>query len=290
VRPFTYAAPKTLDEAISLLSQAKGQARPLAGGTDLIAQMKEGRKRPTMVVDVKGIPEVNRLEYVAGEGLHIGAAVPCTDIADYPPVKENYPSIFEAVQLIGSMQIQNRASVGGNLCNAAPSADSAPPLICYGARAVIAGPRGRREVALEEFFRGPGETVLEPDELLVEVVVPPPPANSTSHYLRFTPREEMDIAVAGSGCLIALDPGTHRCTLARIALSAVAPTPIRAREAESLLEGKVLDEELMRQAGELASQASRPITDVRGSAEYRRELVKVLTRRCLRMCLASLGL
>ncbi|MFQ5860697.1 MAG: FAD binding domain-containing protein [Dehalococcoidia bacterium] len=289
MQPFAYVAPKTLDEAIAIMSEAEGEARPLVGGSDLIAQVKEGRRQPTVVVNVKEIPETNRLEFVEGEGLHIGSAVSCTATAAYAQVGELYPAIKESCLLVGSIQIQNRASIGGNICNAAPSADTVPALLTYEARAVIAGPKGRRELPLEQFFVGPGQTALERGELLVETVVPPPPPHSSSCYLRFIPREEMDIAVAGVGSLMILDPKTRQCTRARIALAAVAPTPIRAREVEALLEGKELTERLLQEAGELASQACRPISDVRGSAEYRLELVKVLTRRTLKGCLERLG-
>ena len=290
MKSFSYAAPRTLDEAIAIMAQAKGEARPLVGGTDLLAQIKEGQRQPSVVVDVKGIPETNRLEFTPGEGLHIGSAVSYTDTASYRPLVENYPAILEACLLVGSVQVQNRASIGGNICNASPAGDTVPALLVYEAQAVIAGPHGQRQLPLEEFFLGPGQTVLAPDELLVEVVVPPPPANSGSMYLRFAPREEMDIAVAGVASLVVLDPQGRRCQRACIALAAVAPTPIRAREAEALLEGREITEDLIRQAGHLAAQASRPITDVRGSAEHRRELVIVLTRHTLAECLARLGM
>ena len=289
MKSFSYAAPRTLDEAIAIMDQAKGEAKPVVGGTDLLPQVKEGWHQPSVLVDMKGIPEANRLEFVPREGLHIGSAVSYTNAARYGPLGELYPSIREACLLVGSVQIRNRASIGGNICNAAPSADTAPPLLVYEAQAVIAGSHGRRQVPLEEFFLGPGQTVLAPNELLVEVVVPPPPANSGSMYLRFAPREEMDIAVAGVASLVVLDPQGRRCQRARIALAAVAPTPIRAREAEALLEGREITEDLMRQASHLSAQASRPITDVRGSAEYRRKLVKMLIRHTLAGCLARLG-
>lgn len=290
MRAFEYKAPRTLKEAIALLASADGDARPLAGGTDLIPQLKENRKTPRLVVDVKHIPELMRLDYSESRGLRIGAGVPCSAIAEHPVVRAKYPIVGQACRLIGSVQIQNRASVGGNLCNAAPSADSAPPLIVLGARAVVAGPQGRRQVPLLEFFVGPAQTVLGPGELLVEILVPNPPARSAASYLRFTPREEMDIAVAGVGSLVVLEPrGGKRCREARIALAAVAPTPLRAREAEERLRGRVIDAQAIEEASELAAAACRPITDVRGSAEYRRELVKVLTRRTLRACLEQLG-
>ena len=288
MRPFQFAAPTTLQEAIAVLAQAQGGAKPLVGGTDLIAQVKENRRKPSVVVDVKRIPELNRLEYVEGDGLHLGASVPCVDTYGHPEVQRRYPALWDSTQLVGSIQIQNRASVGGNVCNAAPSADTVPALLVYEGVAVVAGPRGQRRIPLDQFFRGPGQTVMEPDELLVEVHLPPPPPNSSSHYLRFIPREEMDIAVAGAASLLALDAqGT--VARARIALASVAPTPLRAREAEAALEGKRPTPELLRQAGELAAAATRPITDVRGSVEYRKELVKVLTRRTLEMCLRDLG-
>ena len=290
MHPFQFVAPRTLDAAIAAMASANGQARALAGGSDLIDQIRVGRRTPSLVVDIKNIPEMQRLEYVPGEGLHIGTGVSCTATAQYSPVGEHYPSIKESCLLIGSVQIQNRASIGGNVCNAAPSGDTVPPLLTYGARGVIAGPNRRREVLLEEFFLGPSQTVLEPAELLVEIVVPPPPPNSTGHYQRFIPREEMDIAVAGAASMVAMDPATGRCVQVRIALASVAPTPVRAREAEAALEGQVPTRELIREAAELAPRAANPISDVRGSAGYRIELCKVLTNRTLETCLSDLGI
>ena len=288
MRPFNCVIPHALDEALQAMAQ--GNARALAGGSDLIDQIRVGRRTPSLVVDIKNIPEMQRLEYISGDGLHVGAGVSCTDTAHYPPVGEHFPSIKESCLLIGSLQIQNRASIAGNVCNGAPSADGIPSLLTYGAKAVIAEPKGRREVLLDEFFLGPSQTIVEPDELVVEIVVPPPPPNSTGHYLRFIPREEMDIAVAGAASMISIDPATKRCLKARIALASVAPTPVRAKEAESVLEGQVLTRELVREAAELTPQATSPITDVRGSVEYRKELCKVLTRRTLEHCLADLGI
>ena len=288
MQPFNFAAPHTLDEAIQVMAQ--GDARALVGGSDLVEQIGVGRRMPANVVDIKNIPEMRRLEYIPEDGLHIGAGVSCTDTALYSPVGENYPSIKEVCQLIGSVQIQNRASIAGNVCNAAPSADAVPPLLTYGARAVIVGPKGRREVLLDEFFVGPGMSVLEGEELVVEIVVPPPSPNSSGHYLRFIPREEMDIAVAGVASMVAVDSTTGQCKRARIALASVAPTPVRAREAEEVLEGQVLTRELVSQAAELTPRAASPIDDVRGSAEYRKELCKVLTRRTLEHCMADLSI
>ena len=289
MHPFTYVAPLSLQQAFQVLAQANGQVKSLVGGTDLIDQMRQKRHTPSVVMDIKRIPEMMRLEYVDGKGLHIGAAVPCTDTALFPQVQELYSAINESCLLIGSVQIQNRASIGGNVCNAAPSADTVPPLIVYSAREVIVGPTGRREVPMEEFFTGPGIHVMQPNEMLLETVVPQPPPHSSAHYLRFIPRNEMDIAVAGVASLLALEPGTRTCTQARIALASVAPTPVRATAAEGVLVGQEVTKELIQQAGERAVEACNPITDVRGGAEYRKELVKVLTRRTLHQCMASLG-
>ena len=281
---FDFAAPDTLHQAIEMLSRANGEACALAGGTDLIPQIKENRRRPGLVIDIKNIPELNVLAY-GTDGLRIGAAVSCTRIAGFAAVREYYVALAEACGLIGSYQIQNRAALGGNICNAAPSADAVPPVLSYGGRLVIAGPNEHRELAAETFFIGPGQTVLRNGEVLLEIQIPPPPANSGAAYLRFIPREEMDIAVAGVGAFVQLSSDGQRCQQARIALASVAPTPVRATEAEAFVAGKVLDTTAIAEAGELAAKAARPISDVRGSAAYRLELVKVLTRRTLQTAL-----
>lgn len=290
MRPFEYVAPKRLRDAYTILAQANGRVvRPLAGGTDLIDQLRVGRKRADLVMDTKHIPELQRLDWGPRRGLFIGAAVPCYRVYEDPVVAQRYPAIREGAMLVGSWQIQHRASLGGNICNAAPSADTVPPLLVYGAIAHIGGPRGERQVPLEQFFTGPGQTVLAPDEILLGIQVPPPPPRSSSHYLRFTPREEMDIAVAGVASLVALDTrGT--IAQARIALAAVAPTPVRAKEAEAVLEGQRPTRLLLEEAAQKAVLATNPITDVRGSVAYRKELVKVLTRRTLTHVLADLDI
>ena len=288
MREFEYAAPRTVKEAVALLAKADGDARCLAGGTDLIAQMKEGRRSPSVVVDIKRIPDLMRLEYVERRGLRLGAGVSCNTIYEHPVVREKYPIIVDACSLVGSLQIQNRASVGGNLCNAAPSADTAPAFLALNATAVVVGPLGRRQIPLTEFFVGPGKTVLGPGELLVEVIVPPPPARGAGNYLRFIPRNEMDIAVAGVGSVVVLG-AKGVCKEARIALASVAPVPMRAHGAEDRLRGRPLDAEAIREAGALAAAECKPISDVRGSADYRRHLVNVLTQRTLRACLKQLG-
>ena len=291
MKPFSFAGPKTLEEMNQVLAQASshGDIRPIVGGTDLVDQVKSGRRTPSVIMDIKRIPEMNRLEWVPGEGLHLGAAVNCTDTAAFSPAIESYMAIKESCELIGSIQIQNRASVVGNIANSAPSADAVPGMLVHEARVVIVGPSGQREVALDDFFTGPGRNVLAPDEVILETIVPPAPDNSSSHYMRFIPRNEMDIAVAGVASFVALEPGTRNCTKARIALASVAPTPVHARAAEALLENNEITAELVREAGEKAVEAASPIDDVRGTVEYRKELVRVLTRRTLLMCMESLG-
>ncbi len=284
---FDYAAPTTLSEAVTLMSTA-GTVRALAGGTDLIDQLKANRRNADLVVDLKHIPELQRLE-ADSEGLHIGAARCCSDVHHDPTVNSLYRGLADSTGLVGSVQIQNRAAVGGNVCNAAPSADTTPNLLTHEAVAVIAGPSGTRSVELTDFFVGPGQTVLQQGEFLQELILPTPPENSASAYLRFIPRNEMDIAVAGVSSFLHVDPATKTVLKARVALASVAPTPVRARAAESVLEGKTISADLISEAGNAAVAAATPITDVRGSAEYRNELVRVLTRRTLGICLERIG-
>ncbi|MGE0683871.1 MAG: xanthine dehydrogenase family protein subunit M [Candidatus Binatia bacterium] len=289
MREFMFATPQSVQEAVEVLARAGDEGRPLAGGTDLIAQMKENRRSPGVVMDVKRIPDLNVLSWDARDGLRVGAAVSCTRIATYAPVRERYPALAEACALVGSVQIQNRAALGGNFCNAAPSADAVPPVLSYGGKLILVGLDGRRELAAENFFVGPGQTVLGKGELLVEISIPTPPSPSGAAYLRFIPREEMDIAIAGVGSFVQLNTSRTHCEQARITLAAVAPTPVRAREAETFLMGKPLDQTTIAYAGELAAKAAQPISDVRGSAAYRVEMVKVLTRRTLQKALERMS-
>ncbi len=275
---FDYATPASVGEAVGLLT-AHPNARLLAGGTDLLVQLRAGRKETDLVVDLKRIPELNAIEYDPGRGLSIGAAVPCYRIYRDQTVARAYPALVELASLIGGTQIQGRASLGGNLCNAAPSADSAPLLIALGATCRVAGALGTREIAVEDFCTGPSRTVLQAGELLVSLHLPPPPAHSGARYLRFIPRNEMDIAVAGAGVEVVLDDGKFRS--ARIALAAVAPTPLFVREAGEALAGQPVNEASIARAAEIARASAKPITDMRGTAEYRRHLCGVLTRRAI---------
>jgi carbon-monoxide dehydrogenase medium subunit len=277
----TYEAPKSLEQALSLLAAAGEKGRVLAGGTDLLIQMRAGIRTPERLIDVKTIPELQVLSFTPHEGLRLGAAVPCYRIVEDPLVKHHYPGLVEAAGLIGSVQIKNRCSVGGNLCNGSPAADTTPALIALGAVCYVASPRGTRTVAVEDFVVSPGRTVLQPDELLVELRIPAPRPHSADCYQRFIPRNEMDIAVVGVGAAVTLEGDV--CTAARIGLGAVAPTPLFAREASAALVGTPLHDAAIATAAALAQKIARPITDMRGTAEYRLHLVGVLTRRVLQV-------
>jgi CO/xanthine dehydrogenase FAD-binding subunit len=275
----TYDAPATLDQAVSILKTHGENARAFCGGTDIIIQLRAGVRRTEHLVDVKKIKELCALSFDPKKGLRLGAAVPCIEIYENDLMRRHYPGLTEAAHLIGSLQIQNRASVGGNLCNGSPAADTTPALIALGARARIAGPKGEREVPVDTFVVSPGRTVLQPGELLVELLVAPPPAHSSDAYLRFIPRNEMDIAVVGVGVTLTLDG--DKVKAARIGLGAVAATPLLASKAADALVGKKLDDASLEACGRAASEATSPIDDMRGTAEYRRHVTGVLTRRAI---------
>jgi CO/xanthine dehydrogenase FAD-binding subunit len=276
-----YESPKTVDEAVKLLAAHGEKARPLCGGTDLIIQLRAGVRRPEYVVDVKNIQEMRRIQFSMQHGMRLGAAVPCIEVYENGDMRKYYPGLTEAAHLIGSLQIQSRASVGGNLCNGSPAADTTPALIALGAKCRVVGPGGERLVPVEDFCTAPGRTVLQPGELLVEFQIPSPARNSSDAYLRFIPRNEMDIAVVGVGASVTLDLSDDRITEARIGLAAVGPTPIFAREASQALAGKRVNDEAIGRAAQLAVAAISPIDDMRGTAEFRRHVTGVLTRRTL---------
>jgi CO/xanthine dehydrogenase FAD-binding subunit len=276
-----YESPRTIADAVALLAAHGDKARPLSGGTDLVIQLRAGTRRPDYVVDVKHIPEMTRISFSLQHGLHLGAAVSCIEIHENADMRRYYPGLTEAAHLIGSLQIQSRATVGGNLCNGSPAGDSTPALIALGARARIVGPKGERIVPVETFITGPARTVLQPGELLIELLIDAPARHSSDAYLRFIPRNEMDIAVVGVGASITLDLDDDRVTDARIALGAVGPTPILATAAASAIIGKKLDEAALDNAGRLATSVATPIDDMRGTAEFRSHIVGVLTRRVL---------
>jgi len=286
VRRFELALPESLDDCLRLLAQRGPETKLLAGGTDLLTQMKNSVVMPKRVIDLSGVARVKIVECDT-KGLRIGAAVPARQVEQDPRVREGYAAVAESAALLGSVQVRNLATVGGNICNAAPSADMAPPLVALEAQAVIAGPKGERRVPLYDFFTGVRKTVVGPDELLVEIFVPAPGPHSGGSYIRHTPRRELDIAVVGVASQVTIANGV--CAKARISLAAVAPTPVRATAAEAALEGKPLTPELIERAADLAGQAAKPISDQRGSADFRRHLVRILTRRTLTTALARAG-
>jgi len=280
---FEYESPRTLAEAVTLLTT--GDSRPLAGGTDLIDHMRTGRFRPALVVDLKKIPELGQL-IADAQGLRLGAAVPCYKLQACSTIRDQYAAIADAVSIIGGVQIQNRATVGGNLCTSGPAADSASALLALGAQCVIAGPKGSRTVPLEQFFTGPGKNVLQAGELLVEITCPAPAPKSGSNYRRFIPRNEMDIAVVGVGVSVTLDAAGQTITAARIGLGAVGPTPILATDAAQALIGKPANDASYKAAGEAARTQTSPIDDMRGTVEFRRHVTGVLVERSLREAVA----
>ena len=281
MKDFSYAAPTSLKEATALLAGANGRAKILAGGTDIIVQLREGLREADLVVDVKKIPELTELSYSPAKGLRLGASVPCYQIYENGEIAKAYPALADAAHIVGGWQIQSRASVGGNLCNSSPAADTIPALIAHGITCVIAGPKGQREIKVEQFCTGPGKNVLQPGELLVTLVFPPPADRASSAYERFIPRNEMDIAVAGAGSWVQLSADGQTIEKARIGLCAIAPTPKLADEASTWLVGKPATEDIFARAGELARNVAAPITDMRGTAEYRMHLVGVLVKRTL---------
>ena len=277
---FEYEAPTTLDQAIALMVQNNGRARPISGGTDLIDQIRIGRLSPAVVLDVKKIPDLNVLEIDSG-GLHIGAAVPCYRIYRESKIVERYSALADSSRIIGGIQIQSRATIGGNLCNSGPAADSTPSMIVLGGVCVIEGRHGRREVPVESFCTGPGQNVLAEDELLVEVRFPPRAAHSGSHYRRLIPRNEVDIAVVGVGAAVQLDDSRQNFVSARIALGAVGPTALLAESAGKRLAGQPVSDQTIAKAAEAAQEVAVPITDMRGTTEYRIHVTGVLTQRVL---------
>jgi len=276
-----YERPTSLKSALSILSEKGDVTKVLAGGTDILVKLRGRREQPDVLMDSKEIPELNELSYDPNKGLTIGAAVPLYKLYDNADVKNNYPALVDSTTIIGGIPIQGRATVGGNLCNAAPSADAIPTLIVLGAKALISSADGTREINVDEFCTGPGSNVLKSNELLVSINVPAPKENSGAHYMRFIPRNEMDIAVVGIGTSVELNAEGDKFKNVNVALASVAPTPIFVREISEFLSGKEVNDENIEKAGQLAKEASSPISDMRGTAEYRQHLCSVLTKRSL---------
>jgi len=273
----SFTAPTSVDEAVKILAGAPGMAKVLAGGTDLLVQLRSGRVRPELIVDTKRIPELIGIREESGHFV-IGASTPGTMLYENEALTRAWPGIVEGMDLIGSEQIQGRASLAGNLCNASPAADSVPALIAARATAVIAGPNGRREAPVEAIVTGPGQTSLAKGEFIVELHVPKPKPHQSDAYLRFIPRTEMDIAVVGVGVNVTLD-ANGVCTDAQVVLGAVAPTQVVADEAAAALIGHRLDDDTLSKLDAAAGRACKPINDKRGTIEYRIKIAGVLARR-----------
>jgi len=284
MREMRYEAPRTLEAAVALLAGANGQARVLAGGTDLLIQMRGGRVEPELLVDIKGIPEMTSI--VAENGaFRFGAAVPCMELVEHEAFAKAWPGVTEAVKLIGSIQVKGRATVGGNLCNASPAADSVPAMIAAGASVSIVGPNGRREARVEDIATGPGKTSLAKDEIVTSFLLRRRPPRSGDAYLRFTPRTEMDIAVVGAGVNLTLDD-SGVCSQARVSLGAVAERALLVSEAAAALIGTKVDAAALKRLAAAASAACQPIDDKRGTKEYRIKVAGVMARRAAEIALA----
>ena len=288
MNPFDYAAPDTLAQARGLLLQHGAQACLMAGGTDLLVEIKEHIRQPALLVDIKHIPGLDRLHIAANGDLHFGALVTARQLETHEDVLRLWPGLHQAVLELGSIQVRHRATVVGNICRASPSADTLPPLIADGARLLVQGAADVREIAMEDFFTGPGRTVLQPGDIVLGVVVPAPAARSGRVYIKHGRRKAMELATVGVAVAMELDE-QGRCSQVRIALGAVAATPMRARQAEDSLRGQVISGASLARASERAMAEARPISNVRASAAYRREMVGVLTRRALQQAVAKAG-
>ena len=272
-----YLAAKTIDEAVDAHAKANGSARFLAGGTDLLVQIKSGIRKPNLVIDIKKIVELNSIKEISENEFVIGASVSGANLNRNPKFAKLWPGVLEAFRLIGSEQIQGRASLGGNLCNGSPAGDSVPALIAAGCKAVIAGLGERKEIPIENFHLGPGKTILENGQMLVALKFPKRNNNSADAYLRMTPRTEMDIAVVGCGVNISIENGV--CTNARVSLGAVAPKPLLINEATDIMVGSSLDEETLEKVSKICRDSCNPIDDKRGTIDYRTKVAGVLFKR-----------
>ena len=278
-----YEAPRSLDQAVALLAGEHGEARVLAGGTDLLVQMKTDIIDPVLVVDIKGIAETRQIVEEAG-GFRVGAAVTGAELKEHAKLKATWPGVVEAAHLIGSTQVQGRATMGGNLCNGSPAADSVPALIAAGAKASIVGSKGRRELAVEDVMLAPRKLALDKGEIIASFLLPARPARTGDAYLRFIPRTEMDIAVVGCGVCLTLD-AKGVCTAARVSLGAVAARPLLVAEAANALIGTKVDDAALQKLDAAAQAACRPIDDKRGTKEYRIKVAGVLARRATQIAL-----
>jgi len=275
-----YFAPRTMEEACALLAKYKEQAKVIAGGTDLLVQIKHGEILPKYIINIRGIPKQDYIVYDDKVGLSIGALATIHSIEASSLIQEKFNILAQAASKLGTRQIRNQATIAGNLCNASPSAELAPALIVLGAKVGILRASRERTVLIEDFFTGPGQTVLKPDEILAEIQVPNLLPRSGGVYIKHTIRKAMDLAIVGVGVMVTMDGNI--LSNVRIALGAVAPAPIRARKAEGILIGRRLEDDLLEKAALIASEESSPISDVRSSADYRKKMVKVLVARAIK--------
>lgn len=277
---FEYQEARTLQEAMELLSQDQ-EARVVAGTTDVLVRWRQGLLQPRSVVNIKRIPGLDGVHYSPETGLSLGALVTVRTLELHPLIRAHYPGLTQAATTFAGVQIRHLATVGGNVCNASPAGDTLPALLAYGAECRLVGPAGERLVPLERFFLGPGRTVLQPVELLVEFRLPPLPPHAGALYIKHSPRSTMDIATVGVASVVSLAAHSDVCEEVRIALGAVAPTVIRARATEALLRGQRLDAEHLQQAARAAVEEASPIDDLRGTAHYRRAVIAPLVGRTL---------
>jgi len=284
---FEYLEPENVEKVVSLLSKYGSKAKIIAGGTDLVVQMRDKTITPEYVIDISCIPGLDYIDYDKKRGLRIGALTSIRALEMSAELRRRYPVISQAASQLGSVAIRNTGTIGGNLCNAAPSAETAPALTGLSATAKIVGPRGERLAALEDFFTGPGSTVLQNGELLVEIQVPLVPPNTKGVYLKHSIRSTIDLAIVNVAAVLTLESEYEVCKDIKLVLGAVAPTPMRTRKAEQILRGKKVDETLINETAKVASDEVRPISDVRASAEYRKQMVEVLTRRAIREAMAK---
>ena len=284
---FDYVKPQALEEVLDMLAEAPpGHLKLYAGGTDVIPKLRARMiKAPDVLVDLKGVPGLDSIEYDEDQGMKIGALASIFSVAHSTVVSQKYPVLSQAARSMGSVQVQQRGTIIGNICSALPSADSAPALLCLGAKAVCVKKGGERELDLNRFFKGPGETLLESGELVREIRIPPLPSGNTGVYIKLSTRSRMELALVGVATVASVKNGSFGDV--RIGLGAVAPTPMRALKAEAALRGKKVSDHAIGEAARTASEESRPIDDHRGSAEYRRMMVKVLVKRSLRQALSK---
>ena len=281
MKRFEYLEARTLRQAIGMLQRHGSAARIVAGSTDFLVRWRTGVWQPEFVVNIQHVPGIGRVSYSARNGLRLGALVTIQTLEQHPVIRRRYPALAAAAASFAGVQVRNLATVGGNICNASPSGDTLPALLAFGAECRLSGPEGHRWVDLDQLFTGPGQTILAQDEVLTEVRLPPPPPNTGSLFIKHSPRGAMDIATVGVASVITMEGRSGVCREARTALGAVAPTPRRAYAVEDMLRGRELGPELLQAAAQQAMSLASPIDDIRGSAQHRREMAGVLTRRTL---------